>query len=70
MEGTVTAAQNFLDIVGTTLVEVIEWFGLLVTALISTDGALYALFPFVAITFCIGLLYGVIRIVKQFVPGF
>lgn len=70
LTGTATAAENFIQIVGTTLSAVIEWFGTLVTALISVDGALYALFPFVAITFAIGLVYGVIRIVKSFVPGF
>lgn len=70
LTGTVTAAENFIQIVGSTLSAVIEWFGTLVTALISVDGALYALFPFVAITFAIGLVYAVIRIVKSFVPGF
>ena len=67
---TSTAAENFIQVVGTTLSAVIEWFGTLITALISVDGALYALFPFVAITFVIGLVYGAIGLVKQFVPGF
>lgn len=65
-----TPADTFLDTVGSTLLSVIEWFGTIVTALIGTDGALNALFPFVAIGFALGLTYGGIHLVKTFVPGF
>lgn len=67
---TATPAGTFLDTVGSTLSSVIEWFGTIISALIGADGALNALFPFVAIGFALGLVYGGIRMVKTFVPGF
>lgn len=66
----VAPAEVFIDTVGTTLASVIEWFGTIVTALVGTNGALNALFPFVAIAFALGLVYGGIRLVRNFVPGF
>lgn len=70
LTGTVTPAQSFLDAVSSTLTSVIEWFGTIITALVATDGALSVLFPFVAIAFALGLVYGGIRLVRTFVPGF
>lgn len=65
-----TPSQVFLDAVGSTLTSVIEWFGTIISALVATDGALSVLFPFVAIAFALGLVYGGIRLVRTFVPGF
>lgn len=70
LTATATPAQTFIDAVGSTLTAVIEWFGTIITALVATDGALSVLFPFVAIAFALGLVYGGIRLVRTFVPGF
>lgn len=70
LTGTVTPASQFMSDVTTALGNVVEWFGVILDALIGTEGALNGLFPFVGIAFAMGLIYGGIRLVRTFVPGF
>ena len=67
---TASSAEVLLDMVVACMDTVIQIFGSIISALLATDGALAALFPFVAIGLCFGLFYGGIRLVKTFVPGF
>lgn len=70
LTATATSAEVFLGMVAACMDTVIQIFGSIITALVGTDGALAALFPFVAIGLCFALFYGGIRLVKTFVPGF
>lgn len=63
-------SEIFVQSVSAFLTGVVGWFGLLVNAILSPDGALAALFPFVAIGFSFGLIWGVLYLIKKFVPGF
>lgn len=70
LTGTSSPASQFMSDVTNSLSNVVSWFGVILDALIGTDGALNGLFPFIAIAFAMGLIYGGIRLVRTFVPGF
>lgn len=61
---------DFLYYVSFTFHAVINWASSVVASLVAPEGAFYPLFPFVAITFAIGLVWGGIVLTKKFIPGF
>ena len=58
-----------LEAVTTALGTVIEWVGTVVTALTSTDGALSALLPLLAVGVAISALMLGIKAIKSFIWG-
>lgn len=64
-----TAADSLMDAIGSALTEVVSFFGTVVTALLTTDGALAPLWPLIGISVAFGLVYGGIRLIARFAPG-
>lgn len=58
----------FLVSVTSFLSAIVGWLGNLLNAFLSPDGALYSLFPFAAIAFTLGLVFGVLFLIKKFIP--
>lgn len=58
-----------LEAVTTALTTVIDWVGTVVTALVSTDGALSSLLPLLAVGVAISALMLGIKAIKSFIWG-
>lgn len=58
-----------LEAIGSALGEVISWVGQVLTALISTDGALSALLPLLAVGVAVSALMLGIKAIRSFIWG-
>ena len=58
-----------LEAVTTALATVIEWVGSVVTALVTTDGALSALLPLLAVGVAVSALMLGVKAIKSFIWG-
>lgn len=58
-----------LEAIGSALGEVIKWVGQVLTALISTDGALSALLPLLAVGVAVSALMLGIKAIRSFIWG-
>ena len=61
--------STFLTTIGDALSEIITWLGNVVTAITSSEGALGALMPFLAISIGISILMLGIRVLRGFIWG-
>lgn len=69
LTSTTNAASSLMDAIGAALSEVVTFFGTVVSALLTTDGALAPLWPLIGISIAFGLVYGGIRLIARFTPG-
>lgn len=60
---------NLLTDVGSTLTEVIKWFGQMVDALTGAEGELNPLFPLLALGIAISICYAGVKIIRSFIWG-
>lgn len=64
-----TGMSELLTNIGTTLTSVVEWFGTMVSALVTADGALNGLFPLLALGIAISICFAGVKIVRSFAWG-
>lgn len=64
-----TSNTSALGDVSTTLTQVMEWIGSVLTALIGSSGSLGAVWPFVLIGFCISIIMLAIKVMRSFSWG-
>lgn len=55
--------------VGTTLTNILDWIGNIITALLTADGALHDLWPFILVGFGISILMLAIKVIRSFSWG-
>lgn len=60
---------GLLTDVGTTLTQVITWFGQMVDALTGTEGALNPLFPLLALGIGISICFAGVKMIRSFIWG-
>ncbi len=65
----VEAATTPLADVGTTITQVLEWISSIINSLLTADGALSALWPFVLVGFTVSILMLAIKVIKSFSWG-
>lgn len=63
-----TAATPLAD-VGTTLTDITTWIGNIIDALLSSDGVLHALWPFILVGFGVSILMLAIKVIRSFSWG-
>lgn len=61
--------SDLLTQVTSTMAVVLGWFGDMVTAMVSAEGALNGLFPLLALGICISVLFAGIKVVRSFAWG-
>ena len=64
-----TSTATALSGVGSTLTEVISWVGQVLTALIGSDGALGAVWPFVLVGFVVSIIMLAVKVMRSFCWG-
>lgn len=69
LTATTNAADSLIAAIGTALEAVVGFFGTVVTALLTTDGALAALWPLVGIAIAFGLVTAGVNLIARFAPG-
>lgn len=69
LSATGNAADSLISAIGTALEAVVGFFGTVVTALLTTDGALAALWPLVGIAIAFGLVTAGVNLIARFAPG-
>lgn len=60
---------QLLTDIGTTLTQILGWFGQIVTSLVSADGDLNGLFPLLALGIGISLCFAGVKVVRSFAWG-
>lgn len=63
------AAGSLLEAIAAALEAVVGFFGTVVNALLTTDGALAALWPLVGIAIAFGLVSAGVNLIARFAPG-
>lgn len=61
--------SQLLSDVGSTLTEIIGWFGQMVSALVTADGALNPLFPLLALGIGMSIAFACIKVVRSLIWG-
>lgn len=61
--------SGLLTDVGTTLTQIISWYGSMVDALTSAEGALNPLFPLLALGIGISIAFSAVKIIRSFIWG-
>lgn len=64
-----TATSSALSDVGTTLTSMFGWIGQVVDALMTSDGALHALWPFILVGFSVSIVMLGIKVIRSFSWG-
>lgn len=69
LTATTNAAGSLLEAISAALEAVVGFFGTVVNALLTTDGALAALWPLVGIAIAFGLVSAGVNLIARFAPG-
>lgn len=69
LTATTGAAGSLLEAISAALEAVVGFFGTVVNALLTTDGALAALWPLLGIGIAFGLVTAGISLIARFAPG-
>lgn len=68
MEGTVVV-NPMLEAITSALATVLDWFGTVITSLVTTDGDLNALLPIFAVGICVSLVMIGVKVVRRIAWG-
>lgn len=60
---------TMISVIGDTLTEVLSWIGTVITAMLSTDGALAPLLGLFAVGICVSVLMLSVKIIRSFIWG-
>lgn len=64
-----TGTATVLSDVGQTLTDVMGWIGQVLTALIGSDGALGAIWPFILVGFVVSIILLAVKVMRSFSWG-
>lgn len=66
---TVLTATGVLDGAGTSITNLLSWIGDIISSLLTADGALAPLWPFILVGFGVSILMLAIKVVRSFSWG-
>lgn len=69
MEEGVATMSGVLADVGTTITGVLGWIGTIIESLLTSDGALADLWPFILVGFSVSILMLAIKVIRSFSWG-